>query len=119
MYDDDLYTVVEIKWNGIINKFEFLVNSYSSNVWVTEEGLRRPPAKLEFGYCAVGDVVEDDDHELFTIEAVEQNIFAYRWFDRVAWVTYAQANKEGWKIKEEEKVGETITHNGKTYKLVE
>lgn len=94
--------------------------------------LTRPPAKLEFGYCAVGDTVEDCDNEWVTIEAVEKNMFAYSWFGDIKWILYEEADDKGWEIKEEKSLGydqqealeniydpETITLNGKTYKLVE
>lgn len=117
--------VMGVNWNTHEQKYLYAVDGYKQAVYEEDE-LTRPPAKLEFGYCAVGDTVEDCNNEWITIEAVQENMFAYSWFGNVNWTTYNQAKVEGWKIKEEvgvpeliEGVAETITLNGKTYKLVE
>lgn len=125
IFEGKEYSITDFLWEEEGDKYMYSFFGDGMRYAHSEEELTRPPAKLEFGYCAVGDVVEDDDDELVTIESVEKNMFACRWFDRIDWITYAQANKDGWKIKEEETsewiegVEETITLNGKTYKLVE
>lgn len=128
------YIGQKVLWNSNPEEFTIVHFEFIDYVWkysiyngetykyIEEEKLTRPPAKLEFGYCAIGDVVVDDegdgDYVLLDVTKnvvhISNNMGGYG----VA-LTYQEAKEEGWKIKEEKKAPETIVHNGLTYKLAE
>lgn len=130
MYDGESHTVVEIHFSDETYAYEYTLFSEDKKqiiqtiTWhAKQEQITRPPAKLEFGYCAVGDVVVDRHRKLVildvnrsTLIVSDDNEEPYHYGETV---TYEQAKDRGWGIKEQETAPETITHNGLTYKLVE
>lgn len=147
LFDHDIYTIVEVMYADPVRVPGYKIANDEYVLHAVQYELKRPPAKLEFGYCADGDIIEDSGNLTLRILDVRENIFAYSGFELggntkyfSGWKTYKEANAKGWKIKREESIDkmldkileddqqealeiiydqETITLNGKTYKLVE
>jgi len=108
---DTLSTVIKINIDDDLETYLYVVDSYREGVGYeefTEDYLQRPPAKLEYGYCAIGDIVVDKDGDEYMILDVRERLVDLSEMGRFdtsscAW-TYKEARDYGYKIKQEENI---------------
>lgn len=98
------YGIVELSFDSH-DEYGYMYDT-SNNKSYPEDELTRPPAKLEFGYCAVGDMIVNEDGESVVILDVRTCIFSrstiYEHKNFWGNYTYEEAREYGWKIKDQE-----------------
>lgn len=106
LFDNDVFTVVEVMYADPVREPGYKIANDEHVLHAVQYELKRPPAKLEFGYCAVGDKIVENNTENYIILDVREKslLLSHKCSYVIAgeWVTYDQAEHRGWKIKEEE-----------------
>lgn len=95
------YTIMDFVWVANQEMYFYNVDNFTAPQ-LEETDLTRPPAKLEFGYCAVGDVITDGEYQHEILD-VRETIFCISITDDYKvdeWLTYEQAENDGWEVNQ-------------------
>lgn len=112
MLGDKELTIAYVGWYSTPGGYYYDTHEVSGHI--NESELHRPPAKLEFGYCAVGDVVVDRGGYEREILDVRENVFIPTitvpglTYKATTAVSFYEARVNGWEIKEEDSSEEKI-----------